>query len=170
MHVAMHVILRRFMNAQVFISYELEVVLNNPCILNEDEFICMFNERDDAIVNNFMEVVENVQIGDVVDRVWFKDAKCAFGDLETIFRTKPIDVTPLIQYIWTLQKETLGSWRAQGSHQTTLKSLFYHYTTMCDDIHILCNFILYLYRCYYFYFQSHTSVIHVGITYCLVFP
>ena len=57
------------MNAQVFISYELEVVLNNPCILNEDEFICMFNERDDAIVNNFMEVVENVQIGDVVDRV-----------------------------------------------------------------------------------------------------
>jgi hypothetical protein len=48
----------------------------------------------------------------VIDRVGFKDVEIALVTLRQI----PIDVTPLIQSIQTIQKE-IGSWRAQESHQ-----------------------------------------------------
>ena len=53
----------------------------------------MLDERDDAINNECIKKIGNVQIGDVViDRVGFKDAKSALVTL----KQRLIDVTPLI--------------------------------------------------------------------------
>lgn len=59
----------------------------------------------------------------------------------------------------------MGSWYPQESRQTTLDLLLDVY-----NIHILCMFILYLYKCYYSKFQSHTHVFHVSVTNCLYYP
>jgi hypothetical protein len=48
----------------------------------------MLHERDDAADNEPIQEVDNVQIGDVVDRVGLKDVESAFDDLQTIFVTK----------------------------------------------------------------------------------
>ena len=53
------------MNAHEFIDYELEFDLDNPCIPLEEEIIGVFDERDDAIDNEPLEEVDNVQIDDV---------------------------------------------------------------------------------------------------------
>ena len=45
--------------------------------------------------------------------------------LKQCLEQRPIDVTPLIHSIQTLQKE-IGTWCAQESHQTTTY-MFFHY-------------------------------------------
>ena len=66
------------MNAHEFIDYELEFDLSNPYMPIEEKIIGMLDERDDAIDNEHVEEVDNVQIGDVmVDRVGFKDVESA---------------------------------------------------------------------------------------------
>ena len=94
------------MNAHEFTSDELELDLNNPYIPIEEEIISMLNERDDAVDNEPIEGVDNVQIGDVVvDRIRFKDVESALMTLILFFGTKTTDVTPLIQSIQTLQRK-----------------------------------------------------------------
>lgn len=63
--------------------------------------------------------VDNAQTVDVVaDRVGFKGAESTLVTLKQFLEQKPIDLTPLIQCIQTLQKE-IGLWRAQESYQAT---------------------------------------------------
>jgi hypothetical protein len=67
------------MNPHELINYEPEFDLSNPYIVIEKEIIGMLNERDDAIDNEHVEEVVNMQIGDVVvDRVGVESAlvKC----------------------------------------------------------------------------------------------
>ena len=56
----------------------------------------ILDERGDAIDNELIKEVDNVRIGDVVDRVRFKDVESALETLEQILEQRPIDVTPLI--------------------------------------------------------------------------
>jgi hypothetical protein len=53
-------------NAHKFINYELEFDLNNPNAPTEEEITSMLDERGDAIDNELIEEVDNVQISDVV--------------------------------------------------------------------------------------------------------
>jgi hypothetical protein len=70
------------MNAHEFINEELEFDLNNPYIPIEEEIIHTLDKRDDAVDNEPIEEVDNVQIGDmVVDRVGFKDVESALMTL-----------------------------------------------------------------------------------------
>ena len=91
----------------------------------EEEIISVLEERDDAAVNEPIKEVGIVQIGDVVDIVGFNVAKSALVTLKQLFEQRYVDVTPLIQSIQTLQKET-WYWRAQETHQTSSDS-FFHY-------------------------------------------
>lgn len=75
------------MNAHVLINYELELHLKYPYIPMEEVIMNMLNEDD---------VVDNGQIGDVVGRVGFKDAKSASIILKQFLEQRPTNVTPLI--------------------------------------------------------------------------
>jgi hypothetical protein len=62
------------LNGHEFINHELKFDLKNPYIPIEEEIIGMLDGRGDAIDNEPIEKVDNVQIGDVVvDRIEFKD-------------------------------------------------------------------------------------------------
>jgi hypothetical protein len=70
--------------------------------------------------------VDNVQISNkVVDSVGFKDAKSALVTLKECLEQRPIDVTPFVQSIRTLQKGN-RTWQVQESHQIIIDS-FFHY-------------------------------------------
>ena len=82
------------MNAHELMNYELAFDLNN--LRTYEGGNSRFDERDDAIGNEPIEEVDNVQIGDVlVNKVGFKDAKSAVT-LKHFWEQKSIDVTPLI--------------------------------------------------------------------------
>jgi hypothetical protein len=71
------------MNAYEFINYEMEIDLNNPYVLFEERVIGMLDERDDAIDNDPIEEVDNMQIGNMmVDKVGFKDVESALVTLD----------------------------------------------------------------------------------------
>ena len=85
------------MNARGFINYKLECDLSNLYIPFEGDIKGLFDERDDAIDNEYMEEVNNVQIGDVlVDRLGFKVAESALVTSKQCLEQRHIDVTPLI--------------------------------------------------------------------------
>ena len=130
-------------NACEFIDYEHKFDLNNSYLPIEEEITSMIDERDDAHDNKVIEEVDNVQIGAVVvDRAWFEDDESALVTSKLFLEQRPTDVTSRFHSIRTLWKER-GSWCAQESPQTAL-DLFFHYSYMYDDIHILFIFILYL--------------------------
>jgi hypothetical protein len=54
------------LNSDGFIDYKLECDLNNPCIPFKAEIIGSLDERHNAVDNEPIEEVVNVQIGDVV--------------------------------------------------------------------------------------------------------
>ena len=67
----------------------------------------MLDERNDAIDNEPIEEIDNMQVGDVVvDKVGFKDAKNTFVTLKQHLEQRHVDVTSLIRSIQKLQKET----------------------------------------------------------------
>jgi hypothetical protein len=105
--------------------FEVEFIVNSLYIPTEEEVIGILDARDDASDNKPIEEVGDVQINDVVHRIGFKDSKSSLVILEHVLEQRPIDVTPLIQSILTLQKE-IRPWHAQESHQTTFNS-FFHY-------------------------------------------
>ena len=51
-------------NAHEFINYELEIDPDNPYIPIQEDILVVFNERDDAIDNERIKEVDNMQIGD----------------------------------------------------------------------------------------------------------
>ena len=51
------------MNVHEFLSYELQIDLNNPYIPTEEEIIGMLDEIDDVADNEPNEEIDNVQIG-----------------------------------------------------------------------------------------------------------
>ena len=64
------------LNAHEFIDYELKFDLNNPQTPTNKEIISMLDGRGDALDNEPIEEVNNVQFSDVlVDRVGFKDVE-----------------------------------------------------------------------------------------------
>lgn len=70
----------------------------------------MLDERDDAIDNESIEEVDNVQIDDVVaNRVGFKGVESTLVTLKQFPEQKVIDITPIVQSIRTLQKGN-GIW------------------------------------------------------------
>jgi hypothetical protein len=84
----------------------------------------MLDERDDAIDNESIEEVDNVQTDDVVaNRVGFKGVESTLVTLKQFPEQDPIDITPLVQSIRTIQKE-MGFGCAQESYQTILESFF----------------------------------------------
>ena len=84
------------MNVHEFINYEVEFDLNNSYILIEEEIISMLDESDDAIDNEPIEEIDNVQIGDTIDRVGFKDVESALVTLRQVLDRRPTNVTPII--------------------------------------------------------------------------
>jgi hypothetical protein len=76
------------MNAHELINYELKFYLNNPYIVAEEKIMGMLDERHDATDNDLIEEVYNVQIGDVIDIVRFKDVESALETLKQNFGTK----------------------------------------------------------------------------------
>ena len=71
------------MNAREFINYKLEFDLNNPYTPNEKDIIGRFDGGGDAIDNEPIEEVDNVQSSDVVvNRVGFKDVESALVTLK----------------------------------------------------------------------------------------
>ena len=96
------------MKSHKSINYKLKFDLNNPYIPTEEEIVDVLNGRDDVVENEpIIEEVENVQIVDVVvDRVGFKDVEKTLVTLKQFLKLRPIDVTPLVHRIHTLQKET----------------------------------------------------------------
>jgi hypothetical protein len=125
------------MNAHEFINYELEFDPNNPYIPIKEEIIGMLDGRGDAVDNEPIEEVDNVQISDVViDSLGFKDdVESALVTLKQFLEQRPSDVTPY-DNIQTRQKE-LGSWHAQESHETPIDSFFHTH-----DLYILCIFTI----------------------------
>lgn len=74
----------------------MEFHLNNPYISTKEEIIDMLNDIFDVVTNEAIKAVSNVQIGDVVDRVGFKDIKSVLITLKQFLEQRLIDVIPLI--------------------------------------------------------------------------
>ena len=76
---------------------KLEFDPNNPYIHIEEEIICMLDGGGDAVDNEPIEEVGNVQISNVVvDRVGSKDAESALVTLKQFLDQRLIDFTSFI--------------------------------------------------------------------------
>ena len=66
----------------------------------------MVDEGDDAIDNEFINKVVNLQIGDVVvNRIGFKNVESVVMTLKQSSEQRPINVRPLMYIIQTLPKQ-----------------------------------------------------------------
>ena len=91
------------MNTHEFITFELDFDLNNPYLPIEEEIIGILDDKYNAIDNELIEIVDNVQIDDVVvDRVRVKDVESTLMTLKQFLQQIFTDVTPLIQSTQTL--------------------------------------------------------------------